>query len=97
MRDVVRTGPDSGDDALPCGLVLNVISVVGFSPPELPELMDGDCNNEDLRGCLRSLKQINCWLIGYRPTLAWLERLSCEPHEPVRIVHVGCGGGDLLR
>jgi hypothetical protein len=30
VRDVVRAGPDSGDDALPCGLVLSVISVVGF-------------------------------------------------------------------
>src|SRR5450755_4104819 len=65
------------------------------SPRELPELMDGDCSYEDFRDCLRSLETVNRWLLGYRPTLAWLERL---PHgDPVHIVDVGCGGGDLLR
>ena len=47
------------------------------SPRDLPELMDGDCSYEDFRGCLHSLEQINRWLLGYRPTLAWLKRL---PH-----------------
>jgi 2-polyprenyl-3-methyl-5-hydroxy-6-metoxy-1,4-benzoquinol methylase len=72
------------------------------SPRDLPELMDGDCSYEDFRGCLRSLEQINRWLLGYRPTLAWLKQL---PHalpdnglrDPVHIVDVGSGGGDLLR
>jgi len=68
-----------------------------ISPRELPELMDGDCRYEDFRDCLRSLEQVNRWLMGYRPTLAWLERLRREPHEPVHIVDVGSGGGDLLR
>jgi 2-polyprenyl-3-methyl-5-hydroxy-6-metoxy-1,4-benzoquinol methylase len=67
------------------------------SPRELPELMDGDCSYDDYRGCLRSLEQVNRWLLGYRPTLAWLERLQRGPHEPVHIVDVGSGGGDLLR
>jgi 2-polyprenyl-3-methyl-5-hydroxy-6-metoxy-1,4-benzoquinol methylase len=67
------------------------------SPRELPELMEGDCSYEDFRGCLRSLEQVNRLLLGYRPTLAWLERLPHEPHEPVHIVDVGSGGGDLLR
>ena len=67
------------------------------SPRELPELMDGDCSYEDFRGCLRSLEQVNRWLLGYRPTLAWLERLPREPQEPMHIVDVGSGGGDLLR
>jgi 2-polyprenyl-3-methyl-5-hydroxy-6-metoxy-1,4-benzoquinol methylase len=67
------------------------------SPAQLPELMDGDCSYDDFRGCLRSLEQVNRWLLGYRPTLAWLERLPREPHEPVHIVDVGSGGGDLLR
>lgn len=67
------------------------------SPRDLPELMDGECSYEDFRDCLRSLEQVNRWLMGYRPTLAWLDRLSCEPHEPVHIVDVGSGGGDLLR
>jgi SAM-dependent methyltransferase len=67
------------------------------SPRDLPELMDGDCSYEDFRACLRSLEQINSWLLGYRPTLAWLKRLPHESADPVRIVDVGCGGGDLLR
>lgn len=67
------------------------------SPSDLPELMDGECSYEDFRGCLHSLEQVNRWLMGYRPTLAWLARLSREPHEPVHIVDVGSGGGGLLR
>ena len=67
------------------------------SPRELPELMDGDCSYEDFRDCLRSLEQVNRWLLGYRPTLAWLRRLPRGVHEPVHIVDVGSGGGDLLR
>src|ERR1700727_917231 len=67
------------------------------SPRELPELMDGDCSYEDFRDCLRSLETVNRWLLGYRPTLAWLERLPHGLHDPIHIVDVGCGGGDLLR
>src|ERR1700678_2366576 len=67
------------------------------SPRELPELMDGDCSYEDFRGCLRSLEQINRWLLGYRPTMAWLKRLPHGLPGPVHIVDVGSGGGDLLR
>jgi 2-polyprenyl-3-methyl-5-hydroxy-6-metoxy-1,4-benzoquinol methylase len=67
------------------------------SPRELPELMDGDCSYQDFRACLHSLEQVNRWLLGYRPTLAWLERLPRSPLEPLRIIDVGSGGGDLLR
>src|ERR1700722_12025509 len=67
------------------------------SPRDLPELMDGECSYEDFSGCLRSLEQVNRWLLGYRPTLAWLERLPRGLHDPVHIVDVGSGGGDLLR
>jgi len=67
------------------------------SPRELPELMDGDCSYEDFRGCLESLEQINRWLLGYRPTLAWLKRLPPGLVDSAHIVDVGCGGGDLLR
>jgi len=67
------------------------------SPQELPELMDGDCSYEEFRDCLRSLEQVNRWLLGYRPTLTWLGRLLRGRQEPVHIVDVGSGGGDLLR
>ena len=66
-------------------------------PRDLPELMDGECSYEDFRGCLRSLEQINRWLLGYRPTMAWLKRLPPGLRDPVHIVDVGSGGGDLLR
>ena len=67
------------------------------SPRDLPELMDGDCSYEDFRGCLRSLEQINRWLLGYRPTMAWLRQLPRGLGDPLHIVDVGSGGGDLLR
>jgi SAM-dependent methyltransferase len=67
------------------------------SPRELPELMDGDCSYEDFRDCLRSLETVNRWLLGYRPTLAWLKRRPHGLPDPVHIVDVGSGGGDLLR
>ena len=68
-----------------------------LSPRELPEIMDGDCSYEDFRDCLRSLGKVNRWLLGYRPTLTWLERLPRDLREPLHIVDVGSGGGDLLR
>jgi len=67
------------------------------SPRELPELMDGECSYEEFRRCLRSLEQVNRWLLGYRPTLAWLARLPHGRRNPVHILDVGSGGGDLLR
>ena len=67
------------------------------SPRDLPEQMDGACSSEDFRACLRSLEQINRWLFGYRPTMAFLDRRPHELHEPLHIVDVGSGGGDLLR
>jgi trans-aconitate methyltransferase len=67
------------------------------SPRELPELMDGNCTYEDFRDCLRSLGQVNRWLLGYRPTMAWLERLASSQRGPMHLVDVGSGGGDLLR
>lgn len=66
-------------------------------PRELPELMDGDCSYADFRDCLRSLEKVNRWLLGYRPTLAWLKRLPRRLSYPIHIVDVGSGGGDLLR
>ncbi|QHS50997.1 methyltransferase domain-containing protein [Edaphobacter sp. 12200R-103] len=67
------------------------------SPRELPELMDGDCSYEDFRDCMRSLETVNRWLLGYRPTLAWLKQLPHKSHDPLHIVDVGSGGGDFLR
>jgi len=67
------------------------------APRELPELMDGECSYQDFLACVRSLEQVNRWLMGYRPTLAWLDRLPRGLAEPVSIVDAGSGGGGLLR
>jgi len=67
------------------------------SPRELPELMDGDVSYEDFRDCMSSLETVNRWLLGYRPTLGWLERVLRRSSGPIHIVDVGSGGGDYLR
>jgi 2-polyprenyl-3-methyl-5-hydroxy-6-metoxy-1,4-benzoquinol methylase len=59
--------------------------------------MDGASSYEEFRDCLHSLGQVNRWLLGYRPTIAWLKRLPNGMREPLRILDVGSGGGDLLR
>jgi 2-polyprenyl-3-methyl-5-hydroxy-6-metoxy-1,4-benzoquinol methylase len=65
---------------------------------QLTELMDGDCSREELRGCLRDIARLNRWLLAYRPLLSWLESLDLIGlGEPVRILDVGCGYGDVLR
>lgn len=58
--------------------------------------MDGDCTYEEFRACLRSLQKINRWLLGYRPTLRWLEQMPTQD-DAIHILDVGSGGGDLLR
>ncbi|WP_229668791.1 methyltransferase domain-containing protein [Edaphobacter acidisoli] len=46
---------------------------------------------------MRSLETVNRWLLGYRPTLAWLKRLPNGLRDPLHIVDIGSGGGDFLR
>ncbi len=79
-------------------------------PHELPEWMDSPGTYEELRGCLRDLARVNRTTLGYRPTLRFLRR-SLTAHTasggrhpgqrsaetPLRIVDIGCGGGDTLR
>lgn len=71
-------------------------------PSELPELMDGPCSYEVFRACLLDLERMNRLSLGYRPTLAWLDELTArvgpgESKHTLRILDVGCGGGDTLR
>ena len=68
-------------------------------PSELPEWMDEPCSYEEFRACLVDLGQVNRLTLSYRPTLAFLDRLVArsKPREPLRIVDVGSGGGDMLR
>jgi SAM-dependent methyltransferase len=61
--------------------------------------MDEPCSYEDFRSCLIDLAQVNRLTLASRPTLHWLDRLFAAhpPTEPLRIVDVGSGGGDMLR
>lgn len=68
-------------------------------PAELPELMDQPCSYEEFRDCLRDLAEVNRVTRAYAPTLAFLSRIAerREASQPLRILDVGSGGGDMLR
>jgi len=68
-------------------------------PADLPEWMDEPCSYEDFRSCLIDLAQVNRLTLASRPTLHWLDELVAarKSTEPLRIVDVGFGGGDMLR
>jgi SAM-dependent methyltransferase len=62
--------------------------------------MDEPCSYEEFRACLRDLEQSNRLTFTYRPTLHWLAQLFARRGrraEPLRIVDVGSGYGDMLR
>jgi SAM-dependent methyltransferase len=65
-------------------------------PATLPEWMDEPCSYEDFRACLVDLATVNRLTFAARPTLAFLGSLPRQAH-PLRILDVGCGGGDMLR
>jgi 2-polyprenyl-3-methyl-5-hydroxy-6-metoxy-1,4-benzoquinol methylase len=69
------------------------------APSELPEWMDEPCSYKDFRECLVDLRQVNRLTLSYRPTLNFLDRVvaPAKPQQPLRIVDVGSGGGDMLR
>ncbi len=64
---------------------------------QLTELMDEPCSYAELRDCLRDLISANRTVFTYRPTLEWLEQFAGPDHEPLHIVDVGSGAGDMLR
>jgi 2-polyprenyl-3-methyl-5-hydroxy-6-metoxy-1,4-benzoquinol methylase len=65
---------------------------------DLREHLDEPVSRDLLRRYLRDLERVNRWLLGYRPTLNWLEGLARKPNgSPLRILDAGCGCGDGLR
>jgi len=64
---------------------------------QLTELMDEPCSYSELRDCLRDLTNVNRTLSSYGPTLEWLSLFAHAQQQPLHIVDVGCGGGDMLR
>ncbi len=64
---------------------------------QLTEWMDEPCSYAEFRACLRDLERVNRLIFSYRPTLRWLNQLAASARGPLRILDVGCGGGDMLR
>src|SRR5260370_24149872 len=67
---------------------------------DLVEMMDQPCSYEELRGCLHDIARVNQLTFAYRPTISWMDELIAahpSPAGPLRVVGVGCGGGDMLR
>jgi len=64
---------------------------------QLTELMDEPCNYAELRDCLRDLMSVNRTVFTYRPTLEWLEQFAHPAKDPLHLVDVGSGAGDMLR
>lgn len=65
-----------------------------------PELMDSaSVPFEEFRQCLQHLEIVNRCTFAYRPTLAWLDRVTkTNPMDrPLVILDVGSGHGDMLR
>ena len=63
----------------------------------LSEWMDEPCSYEDFSACLRDLAQVNRLTGSYRPTLQWLQTMTSPGQQPLHVVDVGSGGGDMLR
>jgi SAM-dependent methyltransferase len=64
------------------------------------EWLDGsDIEAGELEPFLRDLARFNRAMLGHRPILAWLRRLTADvpPGVPLTLVDAGCGYGDLLR
>lgn len=69
----------------------------GFgSRAQQAERMDQPSSYAELRACLDELARVHRWLGTERPILRWLAAIPPGP-EPLHIVDVGCGRGDLLR
>jgi SAM-dependent methyltransferase len=61
------------------------------------ELMDQEnIDFEEFHHCLQQLETINQLTFAYRPTLKWL-RKNISNEDPMVILDVACGGGDMLR
>lgn len=62
------------------------------------ELMDTQAVSfEEFDQCLRHLRIINAFTLAYRPTIQWLSRKVSRGKDPVSVLDIGCGGGDMLR
>lgn len=63
------------------------------------EVLDDPISTETLAPILSDLARFNGIMQGHRPVLQWLDRAtrSLPPDQPLVILDIGCGYGDLLR
>lgn len=74
-------------------------------PAGLPEKMDEPASYDELQACLRDLARVNGVTGGYRPTLAFLDRVLAGrtatngriAAAPMEVLDIGFGYGDMLR
>lgn len=100
MRDVLRSRADCRDDAFYRGIDGSGDQMDFSQRANLAELMDEPCSFAEFQACLRDLEKVNRLTGSYRPTLGWLHQLiAARPKhaEPLHVVDVGCGHGDMLR
>jgi len=82
--------------------------IVGRPPPRFQSarrsaqtevLDDGGLDLAETADILRDLARFNRLMMGHRPLLRWLDRVTraAPPDESVTLLDVGCGYGDLLR
>jgi SAM-dependent methyltransferase len=76
-------------------------STIDFSKrAPLTERMDEPCSREEMRDCLRDIDKLNRWMLGYLPTMNWLNAVRANLpllRLPLSILDVGCGDGEGLR
>jgi 2-polyprenyl-3-methyl-5-hydroxy-6-metoxy-1,4-benzoquinol methylase len=63
------------------------------------EILDGGIDAAELKLVLRDLARFNGAMLGHWPVVAWLRRATrhLPRDQPLILVDVGCGYGDLLR
>jgi 2-polyprenyl-3-methyl-5-hydroxy-6-metoxy-1,4-benzoquinol methylase len=64
------------------------------------ELMDTETVSfAEFHQCLRTLEVINILTLAYRPTMRWFKRMliGTDFRQPISVLDIGCGGGDMLR
>jgi 2-polyprenyl-3-methyl-5-hydroxy-6-metoxy-1,4-benzoquinol methylase len=85
---------------------MNILTKAFFPTTDLsrrstqPEWLDNaDASPEELEPVLRDLAKFNGVMLGHRAVISWLESAveRIPKRQPLTLVDVGCGYGDLLR
>ena len=63
------------------------------------EILDVAVDTAELANILADLARFNGAMLGHWPVLRWLDRAvkNVPPQEPLTLLDIGCGYGDLLR